>query len=52
MGGPPDSHAHGETHAQLHYIDDFLGLDCASRLLDLKLFPNSKEITESMACWR
>ena len=39
-------------HAPLHYIDDFLGLDCASRLLDLKLFPNSKEITESMACWR
>lgn len=31
------------------YIDEFISLRTASLLLDLKLFPNGKEITESMA---
>jgi len=31
------------------YMDEFLSLTCAPELLRLRLFPNSKELTESMA---
>jgi hypothetical protein len=35
----------------LKYLDEFLHLKCASDLLPCKLFPNAKEITESMAAY-
>ena len=35
----------------LCYLDQFVGLTCAGDLLNLKLFPNAKEITESMAAY-
>jgi hypothetical protein len=31
------------------YIDEFIRLDCAPLLLDLKVFPDAKEITEAMS---
>ena len=31
------------------YIDEFIRLDCAPLLLELKIFPDSKEITEAMS---
>ena len=34
----------------LTYLDQFMSYQCASFLMDLRLFPNAKEITESMAC--
>ena len=34
------------------YINEFIKLRCASDLLGLSLFPNAKEITESMAAYR
>lgn len=36
----------------LTYLDEFIGLTCAPDLLALKLFPNAKEITESMAMFQ
>lgn len=33
------------------YIDDFLSLRCAPDMLELSLFPNAKEITESFAAY-
>lgn len=36
----------------LRYIEEFVALKCASDMLDLGLFPNAKEITESFACYR
>lgn len=36
----------------LRYLDEFIGLNCAGDLLRLGLFPNAKEITESLACFR
>ncbi len=33
------------------YIDELLHLTCAPDLLELKMFPNSKEVTESMAAY-
>jgi len=33
------------------YINEFVKLNCASDLLELKLFPNAKEITESMGAF-
>lgn len=33
----------------LRYLDEFIKLKCAPDLLNLRLFPNAKEITESMA---
>src|SRR6185295_14541542 len=33
------------------HINEFFRLDCAPDLLRLRLFPNSKEITESMAAY-
>jgi hypothetical protein len=33
------------------YINEFVRLDCAPDILALKLFPNAKEITESMAAF-
>lgn len=35
----------------LRYIDDFMNLKCAPDLLLMKVFPNAKEITESMAMY-
>lgn len=32
-----------------HYVDKFLGMRCAADLLAARLFPNGKEISESMA---
>ncbi|KAL7691734.1 hypothetical protein Plhal304r1_c008g0031521 [Plasmopara halstedii] len=38
------------SHVSLRYLDEFVGkLQCASDLLQLELFPDAKEITESMA---
>jgi hypothetical protein len=34
----------------LTYLDQFMAYQCSSFLMDLRLFPNAKEITESMAC--
>ena len=31
------------------YIDEFIRLDCAPLLLELKIFPDAKEITEAMS---
>ena len=36
----------------LRYMDEFIGLNCASDLLRFAVFPNAKEITESFACFR
>lgn len=33
------------------YIEEFVSLNCAPDMLALKLFPNAKEITETMACF-
>ena len=33
------------------YMDEFIKLNCAPDLLALKLFPNVKEITETMSAW-
>jgi hypothetical protein len=35
----------------LHYLNKFIKLKCAPYLLDMKIFPNAKEITESMAMY-
>jgi len=35
----------------LRYLDEFLGLKCRDDLLRLGLFPNAKEITESLAAY-
>lgn len=35
----------------LRYLDEFISLRCSLDLLGLKLFPNAKEITESMAAF-
>lgn len=35
----------------IRYIDEFLSLKCAPHLLKLGYFPNSKEVTESMAMY-
>ena len=34
------------------YMDEFIRLKCAGDLLNLKVFPDAKEITESMAAYR
>ena len=47
-------HSHDESSTNpyhLEYLDQFLQLKCAPDLLAMGLFPNSKEITESFACW-
>lgn len=36
----------------LRYMNEFVALRCASDMLELGLFPNAKEITESFACYR
>lgn len=36
---------------KLNYINEFISLKCAPDLLAMKLFPNAKEITESMAMY-
>jgi hypothetical protein len=33
------------------YMDEFLGLGCATDLLEAKVFPNAKELAESMAAF-
>ena len=40
-----------KQQTNLRYIDEFLRLSSAPMMLELKLFPNSKEISESMAMW-
>lgn len=35
---------------KLDYVDRFLKWDCGPALLEMGLFPNAKEISESMAC--
>lgn len=34
----------------LRHVNKFLSWDCAATLLDMGLFPNAQEVTESMAC--
>lgn len=36
---------------KFRYVDEFLGLRCAPELLEMRLFPNGKEITESMSAY-
>jgi hypothetical protein len=33
------------------HVDEFLGLRCAPELLEARLFPNGKEVTESMSAY-
>jgi|APTNR8051073442_1049403.scaffolds.fasta_scaffold00075_83 hypothetical protein len=35
----------------LRYLDEFMRLRCAPDLLAAKLFPNAKEVSESMGAW-
>ena len=37
--------------SDLKYLDDFIKLACAPKLLKLRMFPDCKEIAESMAVW-
>ena len=39
------------THHLRRYTDELLTLRCAPALLQLQLFPNAKELTESFACF-
>jgi hypothetical protein len=39
----------GQTY--LRYIDEFMRLASAPTMLELQLFPNAKEISETMAVW-
>lgn len=48
--GPLTSDAAPAPVMNLQYLDRFLRWDCCADLLHMGLFPNSKEITESMAC--
>lgn len=50
MGTKPNKEKTYEK-AQLKYIEHFLATNCAAELLNLKLFPNMKEITESWGCF-
>ena len=36
----------------MRYMDEFMSLKCAPDLLAMKLFPNSKEVTETFASYR
>lgn len=36
----------------MRYLDEFIGINCAPDLVALKVFPNSKEVTESFAAFR
>ena len=49
-------HCHGESSSNnsshLEYLDEFLQLKCAPDLIEMGLFPNAKEITESFSMWR
>lgn len=38
-------------NTQAAHVDRFLGLRCAADLLAARLFPNGKEVSESMAAW-
>jgi hypothetical protein len=49
QAGPPAGAK--EINCLLRYIDEFLSLDCASKLVDLKLFPDGKEVTESISIY-
>jgi hypothetical protein len=49
-----DSGENGEAvlSPHLRYVDEFIGqLSCASMMLELKLIPNAKELTETMAAF-
>lgn len=48
--------SYNQIHLSIHkptlrYLDEFIKLKCAPDLLNLELFPNAKEITESMAAF-
>jgi len=45
-----DKDAEGCIRINLRYIDNFLRWDCGRVLLEMGLFPNAKEISESVAC--
>ena len=45
-----DKDEDGLLRIDLRYIDTFLRWGCGKTLLEMGLFPNAKEITESMAC--
>lgn len=49
-----DENSHNQASSidyHLDYLDEFLKLRCAPDLLEMGLFPNSKEITETFAVW-
>jgi hypothetical protein len=37
-------------HMSMMYLNQFLGWDCSRALLNMELFPDAKEITESVGC--
>lgn len=42
-----------DPEVSLRYLNEFVGkLQCASALLDHKLYPDAKEITEVRVVWR
>jgi hypothetical protein len=43
---------YSELNPFQRHINEFFKLSCASDLIEKKLFPNAKEITESMAAYR
>lgn len=42
---------HIKYNARERYVDEFIGLRSAPDMLSLRLFPNGKEVTESMAAY-
>lgn len=45
-------HTFSVKKPHLRYLNEFVGLKCAPELLELEVFPNAKEITESFAAYR
>ena len=42
---------HQEFMKRMRYINEMMGLSCFPDLLEMRIFPNGKEITESMAVY-
>jgi len=51
IGEIVDSHLNNVRKNSIVYLDEFVKLKCAPDLLAWKVFPNAKEITESMAAY-
>jgi len=46
-----NTYIHQSTNGKRRYIDWFFSLNCAGDLLNLKVFPDAKEVTETMAVY-